>query len=425
MGGKAAIILVVGFSFILGYISLNLNRVATQAVGNMSTYANMTASNHLAKTGANIGLSKFYQDTTWYGTFTQSYDTPTLTGSVTVSMTDLGPDQARIRSVSSLPVDGSTTLHDTIEVFFDKRRKNSFSLYAWMTNFEGNVFWITGDTVWGRVHSNGNLHVNGKPVFMEKVTTAKGFDPKVGKGTNNAIFKKGYETGVAGIDFPDDLKELIDASTSGGRRYPDSIWVTLSAGTAANDDGMAYIRPTKLGPVIDSINLGDPSFNGALVADGKVNVEGVVDGVLTIGSLTEVHVQNDILYAQNPRFGASDDLLGLVAEQNVVVADNAENNTDCEIHASVFARTGSFMAENYDKRPVSGELRLLGSLVQDERGAVGTFTGSTLKTGFFKRYRYDVRLADPEVRPPFYPGFYVKTFAISNWWESYRIADFR
>jgi hypothetical protein len=29
-------------------------------------------------------------------------------------------------------------------------------------------------------------------------------------------------------------------------------------------------------------------------------------------------------------------------------------------------------------------------------------------------------LSDPNVRPPFFPGFFRKTLAIVNWWESVR-----
>jgi cytoskeletal protein CcmA (bactofilin family) len=293
-----------------------------------------------------------------------------------------------------------------------------------MTNFEGNdIFWITGDTVWGRIHSNGNLHVNGRPVFMEKATTSKSFDPKVGVGTNKAIFKQGYETGVAEITLPNDISELMNASVAGGRRYTSEIWVTLNPGTSGDGDGKAYIRTSATGSIVDSISLNDAaSFNGALTSTGRVHVQGTVDGKLTIGSQTNVVVENDILYEQNPMTGTSNDLLGLVANTNVVIADNAANNGNCTIDACIFARSGSFIAENYNTRPVAGELRLLGSIVQDTRGAVGTFSGSTLKSGFSKRYRYDTRLNDPSFRPPYYPGFYVKTLAITDWWESYRVA---
>jgi hypothetical protein len=74
---------------------------------------------------------------------------------------------------------------------------------------------------------------------------------------------------------------------------------------------------------------------------------------------------------------------------------------------------------------VSGELRVLGSIVQDTRGAIGQFSGSTITSGFSKRYRYDDRLGDQSFRPPFYPGYYVATYAITNWWESYRVMEFQ
>jgi hypothetical protein len=414
--------MVMGFGLILGYIAWNLNDYATRAVGNMSTYHYSTQSHNLAVAGANVGLAKFYQDTSWLGSFSQTLSGNQGSGSFTVSRTNMSGDRALLRSVSSYNTWGSGVLHDTVDVIFDKTKQQSFSMFAWMTNFEGNVFWITNDTVWGRVHSNGALHVNGRPVFMEKATTSKSFDPKVGTGTNKAIFKGGYETGVAEITFPNDISELMNASTSGGRKYTTEIWVTLNPGTSADGDGKAYIRTSATGSIVDSISLADVAFNGALTSTGRVHVKGTVDGRLTIGSQGNVVVEDDILYEQNPMTGSSNDLLGLVANQNVVVANNTANNDDCTIQACIFARSGSFTAENYNTRPVAGELRLLGSIVQDERGAVGQFSGSTITSGFSKRYRYDTRLNDPSFRPPYYPGYYVKTFAISNWWESYRVA---
>ncbi len=72
MGGKAALIQVLGFGFIISMISSNLNTIATHAQGNMSQYAAATESHNLAVSGANIGLARFYQDTSWRGTVTQN-----------------------------------------------------------------------------------------------------------------------------------------------------------------------------------------------------------------------------------------------------------------------------------------------------------------------------------------------------------------
>jgi hypothetical protein len=424
MGGKASLILVMGFSIVLSYISFNLNTFSTQAVGNMSSYYDATASHNLALAGANTGLAKFYQDTTWVNsTLTQSFNSPLLNGSFNVRVSLVSMDKLMLRSVSSYLSSAEGMLHDTVEVYFTRRKLNSFSMYAWMTNFEGNVFWVTGDTVWGRIHSNGNLHVNGKPVFMEKATASKGFDPKPGKGANNAIFKNGYETGVAEIPYPTNFNELVAASGSGGRHYAGDIYVTLSPGSAATGDGKVYVRSSSSGPVIDSISLGDPTFNGALMGEQRVYVEGKLDGKLSILANTDLYVTNDVTYEQNPQVGTSDDMLGLVAERNVVVANNAANNSNCVIQAAVFSRTGSFLAEDYGSRGLAGELQVLGSIIQDTRGEVGQFAGSTLTSGFARRYRFDTRMADPAVRPPFFPGYYTGTLAIANWWESYRVTQ--
>jgi cytoskeletal protein CcmA (bactofilin family) len=427
MGGKAALIVVIGFAFILGMLTLDMSRFSHRAIGNMAKYNSMTMSHNLALAGANARMAQLYQDTSDLGCMSQTLSAGGLQGTVNVTIASAGMNRLRLRSVSSIPVTMFSSVHDTVEVYFNTQRKNSFTLFAWMTNFEGNVFWISGDTVWGRVHSNGNLHINGSPVFMQKLTTAKNLDPpKVGSGTNKAIFKDGYETGVAEVVFPTDLSELVTAAVSGGRLYAGDVYVTLSPGSGANNDGWAYVRAgnVKTGAIIDSIDLNSGSFNGVLRASGKVNVEGTLDGKLTICSATSVVVQNDLYYERNPRFTpSSDDLLGLVAEQNVIVADNSANNSGCDIFGNIFTRTGSFTAENYSSRPIA-TLNVLGSIVQDTRGAVGQFAGSTLKNGFSKRYRFDDRLNDPAIRPPYYPGYYVRTFAVANWWESYRIMDF-
>ena len=427
MVGKAGLITVIGFSIILGYLSLNIARLAKNSIGNMSSYNDATVSHNLATAGANIGLARFYSDTTWFGDTTQELSGDHFNGSIRYYMTDMGGGICRLRSISSYvspttPV--AETLSDTVEVFFNKTKEQSFSMFAWMTQIEGGVNWITKDTVWGRIHSNDVLTINGSPVFMDKVTTSKNFNARPGRSPNYAIFKKSYETGVAKIDFPNDLSDLVTASQTGGKYYTDNLWVELKGGTSATGDGKVYVHKTSFtGAILDSISLnGFGTFNGTLVSTGTVNVKGTLDGQLTIGSTTDVVVQDDIVY-ENKNVSSTDDLLGLVANNDVIVADNTANNSNCEIDGCIFTRTGSFKAENYDSRPVSGTLNILGSIVQYRRGPVGTFnTGTvTIKTGFSKRYRYDSRLANVAIRPPHFPGYYVKTYAITNWWESYRV----
>ena len=427
MGGRASIILVLGFAVILGYISFGLNSYSTSAVTNMTSYVEATASHSLALAGVNAGLSKLYQDTTWNGSMSQTLDDRTLPGSFATQLFDLGGYKKMLRSVSTYGTWSTGTIHDTIEVTFNTRRLNSLSMYAWMTNNTGNVFWSDGDTVWGRAHSNGNVHISGSPVFMDKATSSKHFDPpNVGKGTNQAIFKNGYETGVATVSMPSDLSDLINASISGGRRYLHDIDVTLDAGTAGNNDGVARVKDRTTG-VTDTITFAAGGFNGVILGNANVYVQGVVDGSISVVALQNIWVTNDVTYERNPRFGTSDDLLGLIAEKDIDLSDNAPNHTNCEIQACILARDGSLKAENLSSLPVCGQLHTLGSIIQNTEQEVGLYTGKgsgspTLTNGFAKDFRYDQRLSDPSYRPPFFPGFYVKAYAISNWWESYRIS---
>jgi hypothetical protein len=418
MGGKAALIVVIGFGLLLGYVANSLSIIATRAQGNMSVYAGATESHNLAITGANVGLARLYQDTSWRGTQTQTL-TSSSNGSYTYTIANGTSGRPLLRSISTYR-GASEILHDTVEVAFGANSLQSFSLFAWMTNSEGNVFWITGDSVWGRVHSNGMMHMDGTPTFMEKVTTASGIDPKPGVGKNKAVFKKGFETGVAPILFPTDLSLIAIASKGGGRSYTGNVDIRLRGGTASDEDGYALVY--RGGTLIDSVMLNGGSFNGVLGATGTVSVSGTLDGKLSIYSPQEIYVVDNITYAN--RTSASNDILGLVCDNDITVANNTANAGDCIIDGCIFSRAGSFGAEDYDRGKPRGKLQLLGSIVQDTRGAVGTFSGSTLKTGYQKAYRFDPRLADPSFRPPSFPGFYAQTYAIGSWWESLHIPKF-
>jgi len=89
------------------------------------------------------------------------------------------------------------------------------------------------------------------------------------------------------------------------------------------------------------------------------------------------------------------------------------NNSDINIHGSLYSESYGFGAQNYDTRAVSGNINLLGGIIQNTRQAVGTFSGSSINHGFAKRYRYDDRLMFSS--PPMYPG--TGSFEIVSWLE--------
>jgi len=424
MTGKSALILVAGFGFILSYISLNISKIGKMSNHSSSLYYESEVAHNLAIAGAQVGLSKVFQDTAWYGppihVDMRPYNIP---GEYTVER-----DGPLIRSTSKYQ-----SLHEELQysvtVYLAHNANQSFSLFAWMTNSENGVQWISGDTVWGRVHTNDLINVTGSPTFIRKVTTVHGFNANPGTSPNEGNFAENWETGVDSVIFPASLSELLSAandSSSGGRHYATDIWVTLNPGNpAVSGDGKVYVRQTQGGAVIDSILLDPGIFNGVILGDHHVNVHGTLDGRLTIASNDQIFIQDNILYQDDPRvLPSSDDMLGLVAEGSIIVADNTENQTDCVIHASIFSRADSFKAEDYDNGVLRGTLTLLGSIVQNRRGPVGTHSGGVINSGYLKRYSYDERLANPNIRPPFYPSFWSRTFPVTGWWETYHLPNY-
>lgn len=178
-------------------------------------------------------------------------------------------------------------------------------------------------------------------------------------------------------------------------------------------------------PLHRSLN---PGARGVIHVDGTVGVSGVVVGRVTLRATGSIVVLDDIKYGTNPTStGRCVDVLGLLAEKDVVVADNTLNDQtdvdataatswrlmddtkDLTLHAVVMALDMSFRVEKYDQGQTTGNpcigtergrgcLYLLGGIIQEARGAVTTFN-ATSGTGFLKQYSYD-RCAN--LRPPPY-----------------------
>jgi hypothetical protein len=63
-----------------------------------------------------------------------------------------------------------------------------------------------------------------------------------------------------------------------------------------------------------------------------------------------------------------------------------------EIWAAMLTVARSFNVQNYNSGTPKGDLIVRGSIAQKWRGAVSTFSGTTLNTGYNKDYAYDSRL---------------------------------
>jgi hypothetical protein len=202
---------------------------------------------------------------------------------------------------------------------------------------------------------------------------------------------------------------------------------TWQAYTGVVDPRLTALRPTEAPFLIPLHRTINPGARGVIHVNGTVGLSGLLVGRVTLRTTGTAVILDDIRYGTNPATtGRCVDVLGILSEANVVVADNMLNsqvdanftsNTaanrrilddskDLTLHSVIMALNTSFRVQNHNAGATTGNicngqnwgrgcLLLLGGLIQEARGPVGTTGG----TGFIKQYTYD-RCAN--LRPPPY-----------------------
>ena len=285
------------------------------------------------------------------------------------------------------------------------------------------VWFTTGDNLGGPLQTNAHFHISGDPVFTDSnfhlpvkseddfITYMNGGWPINSTATSNAptdnpVFQEGLELDADRIPFPSKALDLRTAAVHDGLKLTGPTTIVLK------DDGTMDVTNSHRGWVNENTPLPE---NGALfVNGGNLDISGILNGQLSVGTNRSIVIPDNITYNTNPRTDpTSTDTLGLIAEKDVVISRNAPH--DLEIAASVMALGDSFTVEEYWQGPAKGTLSVYGGIIQDERGPVGTFNASTNTkvSGYSKDYQHDTRLMNNP--PPFYPttGDYV----VASWQE--------
>ena len=408
MSGKATLFLIVGFSVLFLVISRNFGDVSNRAVDNFVSYHTETVAHDIAISAANIAANEIFLDPTWNSGYS---DVPFQGGHFNVQLAILDP----YKNIREVTAEGNYNgISSTVKVKF---APSKFSKFAYYSVSEGGTIWWTGnDTVWGPFHTQDYLRAAYHPVFYGKATTKKKILYYDSKSKDKPYFLGGFEQGV---DLPmptnavDEMEVIADDD---GLKFSgkDTVYLTFAG------DSLKY--KYNLSDKYTTIYLPTASPNGMIFAkDCVVRLKGTVKGQYTLGVSTlmsagkgTIYLDDDIVFNQDPRnYPNSSDMLGIVAENSVYITENAANNSSINIHGSIYCENGGFGAENYQYRPVSGNINLLGGIIQNTRKAVGTFGSGGIKSGFAKRYMYDNRLL--VASPPFFPG--TGGFEIVSWYE--------
>jgi hypothetical protein len=336
-------------------------------------------------------------------------------GTYSVVITDLGAIGAS-SSIRRYKVTSTGTLNNVNSVLTNYVQVDNYARYLWFTDREvfsgSNVWFWTEDHLDGPTHTNGHFNIAGNPVFESEVRSVDDYLRYYNNGNNiNSTsltnspydmpdFQEGVDFGAESITMPSQALSLRSAAATSGLYLRGNTTVVL------NSDGTMNVTNSRKG--WNNRNMALPANGALFVYSGSLTVSGTLNGSLTVGASGDVVIPNSILYADDPRVNpASDDTLGIISESDIVIDDAAPTNL--EIDACAMALNTSFMMENWWVGPAKGTLTVYGGIIQDERGPVGTFNGTTGQkvSGYSKNYSYDSRLLGSP--PPFMPttGDYV------------------
>jgi hypothetical protein len=392
--GKLAFIMVLGFSTLFLVMGYNANEVASRSVQNMADYHAKTVAYNIAVSGANLAANEIFQDDNWDTGFNNvDFQDGILNADVVVLDALLN-----IRKLTTIGTYRGVS--KTIEVIF---KPSSFSKFAYLsTNDPGNLYWSSKDTIWGPFHSELQINSYRHPVFYGKATTKIGVHNYQSEALDAPYFYGGFESGVS-LAFPNSgLPDLLNMATLGGYLFTgqDTVYITFAGDSlkyrfAANDPDTT-VHAQSFAP------------NGVICADNAtVRLKGIVKGRYTVGSAKSlgvgsngnIYLDDNIVYYNDPRIDPnSTDMLGIVAKNNVQIAENLANSSDINVDASIYSEYGGFGAGWPSFTQPNGRINLYGGIQNKTRVQIGVTNGN----GFSRNYKYDVRLM--LMSPPGYPG---------------------
>ena len=348
------------------------------------------------------------------------------------------------------------TVKRTIIVTFTKRSFTEFVYFS--DNDPSTIVWYSRDICYGPYHTNTSLYVQGSPTFYGKVSYVLRLEDE-GQTPN---YKKGTER-VGKRDFPTDNSELYNYADADGIIYNGRTSIFLKPNGKMDVWNLNQTPNLKLNVDIPNDNViyvtgtTDTDSSNKFNRDkGNVFISGILSGRLTVACANDIFITdynptlntfsnvtetNGITYA-NTTFSNPDangdsfiqpvnatHMLGLVANKNVCILtrgwfnDSVGNSAysakgDITVCAAIFAIHGKFgnsyqIASEPDTSfpDPGGILSVYGSIIQEERGAVGKTSG----IGYSKRYIHDSRMLYDQ--PPYFLLPENTGWEINEWYE--------
>ncbi|PID58423.1 MAG: hypothetical protein CR986_07920 [Ignavibacteriae bacterium] len=435
MNGKAILILTISFSTIFFIFGKNFFVISQNSTNEMVERINEKKALNIANSATNIVVSYFWQQpdsVKLIGTSKTFFDSVKFDEGFVTSRLAQDPIDSNLYHIktNAFVGSGNNKKQKTVIVLYGPQKLTKMASYS---ENSGNIWWTGDDTVKGAIYCRSSIPVYNHPTFLNEVYSHS-YNFKLYPDGDWATRMANHYPNVDpnNLHFKTELKRpnnalwdlKSEAKTSGWYLYGgNSLWDKPSKDTMFIElkGQMMDVKFSESATPV-TYNIASKVPNGIIYADNYVvRLKGKLDGQLSISCDGEqsqgkgkIMLDDDITYQSDPSKGPSDDLLGLIAGNNVEVSDTPPNQTDINIQAAIYSQLSGLTAENAKTKPESGTINFYGSLIEGRRMEVGRFDPATGKLwGYGRKYAYDDRLKT--ISSPGFPQ--LAGFNVLAWYE--------
>ncbi len=292
------VLIVLVFITVLGFAMLNMT--STQARFNTVDETNKKAIEY-AEAGYNAYLWHLNDDVNYYSRQEsidmQNIDISFQDGYYKLEVTKPSDIDRFITIKSTGWTKSNPSIKRTIEA---KIRKKQFVHHVYVSDNEGsNIWWTTGDESHGPYHTNGDLRIQGRPVFFDTITYNK--KKTLYKGTGyNPDFKVTdpvQPQKVDTLDFPASNAALIEWASKDGMLFTGRTCIYIDGeNVKIRNKNSSEIITKSISSIknkviyVDTVNGSVDKFN---INSGNIFISGQLNGVLTIAAANDIFITYD------------------------------------------------------------------------------------------------------------------------------------
>ena len=299
---------------------------------------------------------------------------------------------AKINSLASY----ITVLYQTAGVgitpYDDMQGKCYFGQNLWLVNWGGYSTFLDRVRIVGGVQFSSSGAINYNEVELEAMIA----------GDGNLIFQKGVQTRAPAIDpsvtFNNDVLEEVESlAVSAGTTFAGNTTITLAGNNAIC--------------VNNGITTTNQANDAAIYVYGDLDIQGVLDGSLSIGVEGVTTIQSDgIIYASAPvnldvndwdvgDKNAINDTFGLISKNRIDVVGDYANNAHINLHGAFMSVNDGIAPVNYNSQIEKREMRVYGSVIAKKLKAT-----ESQYNGYGCHWMTDIRFQTGQMAPVGFPS---------------------